>query len=117
MQIRTNNEIRVIINKYEHEYRDEYQLSGAKYRKLHDLFSIAELLAIEFDATSIDVQITPAQKHGFIILDFADMIIKNGRSHPFYTLIQNADFLRFAKTPKEEKLRVIFGVFDLWIPI
>jgi len=105
---------RDLIGGYEAKYKAEYAINAEAYERLMNLCELADMLFEEFSADPIDIQISMSQAYGAILIYTDDLIFKRGRSHPFFTSIKDADFLKFSKSDSG-MLQTKFGVNNLWV--
>lgn len=91
----------------------KYQMSTKAYRKLMTLCDLADTLCDEFDADGINVLLTPENgMEGIIQVDLAEMSFGPGNTHPFFTMIQSADYVGFSTY--DGGVRLSLMVNNLW---
>lgn len=92
----------------------DFSVNTEAYHKLLCLCELADIVSEEFCGDIIAVQTEPTNKKWSVVLKVDDIVFENGRSHRFFKLIKNADYLSFSKS-KDGMLRIEFGVKDLWV--
>lgn len=94
--------------------RKDFSVKTKSYRKLLYLCELADIISDEFCGDIITIQTEPTNKRWSVILEVDDLVFERGRRNEFFRLVQNADYLSFSKSGNG-KLRVEFGVKDLWV--
>ena len=103
-----------IIEDYEAEYADEYTVNRGSFRRLLRLCDLTDKLSSEFSVCSVQILALPEDIHATLCFHTDELIFGQGRSHPFFDCIKDADFLGFSKA-EDGMLKVSFGICDLWV--
>lgn len=111
--INTAESVNGILEKQKATYEGRYVLSESAYKKLLHLCFLCDTLAAEFSAT-ISFGSNPTSMYSVLSAESDDLVFEYGRTHLFFTLIQDADYLGFQKA-KSGLLQMQMGVKNLWV--
>ena len=89
-----------------------YILDQEKRERMLKLCELSDRLAAEFDIEDYDIAIYKTDC--FLSFEVNSMEFHNGKSHPFFELIQNADNMTFEKAESGD-MRVRFIVKELMV--
>jgi len=95
------------------KYSSDYMLDRDQFNKLMSLCDLADMIVSEFDGEISTIVIDPALCNGVISVNLSEMVMEDGRKHPFFTHLKHADFLRFTHK-SADTMCVQFGVNNLW---
>lgn len=91
----------------------DVQINDSVYDRMYELAELADGIAIEFDAVDGGIYMDVDSGESFYYVEVFDIVLQNGRNHPFYDAVKNADFLRFSS--KKDNIIIKFGVNGLWV--
>ena len=113
MDNKTANLTQKQVHKYKEKFSSDFTLNREKYNKLISLCGLADMIMAEFDGENMVIMVDPVLINGIISIQIPELILEDGRTHAFFTMIKQADFLRFTQNAKD-KLCIQFGVNNLW---
>lgn len=92
----------------------DFMLDRDQFNRFMSLCELADMIVDEFDGKLSTVVVDPALRNGMISIDLPEIILEDGRRHPFFTHLKQADFLRFTNK-SADMMSIQLGVNNLWI--
>ena len=89
-------------------------MNSDAYNRMEELAKLGDMIAEEFEAESCDLHIDAGGGLSYFRIEVFDMVLQDGNKHPFFKLIQNADYLNFSN--KNDNVVITFGVEGVLMP-
>ena len=97
------------------EYALGKNFDKEKYKKLEEACDIMQEILDEFGAISVDVDPDAAENSVIIGFECDEIVVEDGRSHPFFKLVALFDAIRFMKSEDEpDMLRTELIMQPVW---
>lgn len=97
------------------EYAVEKKFDEEKYKNLEEACEIMQEILDDFGTISIDIDPEAADDSVTIGFECDEIIVENGRSHQFFTLVGLFDSIRFMKSEEEpDMLRTELIMRPVW---
>lgn len=106
------NAVRTIVSDVNRQCSDQWAMQSAALSRLQVLAGLADSLTEDETDCNAYVIVSPERGTGEICVEVFDLVLAHGRSHPLFTIMQNADFLNFST--KDGNILIQFGVTGLW---
>ena len=112
--INTIAEVYTEVKDYETTRKGRYILSVEAYTRFSRLCGLVDELASEFPGSFVKFKVLPELLDATVSVLVDDIEFQDGRSHPFFERIKDADSLTFVKSKADNKLEIKLGVYNLW---
>ena len=96
------------------QFDTDVDLDEDAYERMKKLALLADMLADEFDAEDCGMHIDASGGLSYYSIEVFDIVLQDGNKHPFFELIQTADYFNFSN--KNDNVLITFGVEGLLIP-
>lgn len=110
--VRTYDIVGMVVEEASEQFGSGWRISKDKTKNLKKDCTLIDRLASEFDCESIEAEVDDETMKLKVSIVFPDMVLKYGRTHPFFALIQHAELFSFSAV--EDSLKVDFVFAGLW---
>lgn len=110
--IRTFDVVEMLIDEATEQFRNHWVVSEKHRNSLKASCALIDRLVSEFDCESVEADINDDTLKLTVSIVCPDIVLEYGRTHPFFTLIQNAESFSFSAV--EDSIRVDFVFAGLW---
>lgn len=110
--VKTYDVVEMVIDEATRQFRNHWVISNAKREILKTDCALIDRLVSEFDCESVEADINNETMKLTVSVVCTDMVLEYGRTHPFFTLIQNAESLSFSAVEDSLKVDIVFS--GLW---
>ena len=107
-----------VIDEASEKFGDLYSINEEKYKRLDEICGLVDELVQgigdEFGCDEVTVDVDPITKELIFNIVCDEIILQHGRTHKFFTLMEQVDSVRFSKAAPDS-LRIEIGISGLWL--
>lgn len=108
------NSVINLVSEASRRFGNKFQIDDSALKNMPKICSIIDDMLEEFQCEYFDASVNDITKTLQLCFECDEIILEDGRSHPFFTLIQMADSFSFSKS-EEDCIRVSLNIDRLWV--
>ena len=112
MRIGTYDIVEMVVDDAVDQYGDRFKPTQMASQAMRENCIIIDRLVSEFECESAEAEIDRNAMKLTISVVCMDIVLEYGRTHPFFSLIQNVESFSFSEF--EDSLRISFTFAGLW---